>query len=411
MRFMTDYRLIYENKCSIIYLSMDTIETLISLSQYGNYEEDRLDETCPLADRLKPFVKSRHYNLNNIPEITRVKKSGGEVRLLKTVLTSACERNCNYCCFRVGRDFRRSALRPDEMAQVFHQLHIAGIAEGLFLSSGLTGGGVRTQDRLIDTAEILRTKFGYRGYLHLKIMPGAEKDQVLRAMQLADRVSINLEAPNSLRLEVLAPRKTFLEELLQPLQRAEEIRKTCSADQTLKRRWPSLATQFVVGSVGETDLELLHTSEYLFKKLNLARVYFSRFTPVADTPFENLPPENPLREIRLYQAGFLLRDYGYTLEDMNFLNNGNLPLDIDPKLAWAQANLRSAPLEINRADRLQLLRIPGFGPKGVDAILRTRRNHPIKEIGDLRRIGIHPERAVGFILINGRKPVEQLRLL
>jgi predicted DNA-binding helix-hairpin-helix protein len=242
-------------------------------------------------------------------------------------------------------------------------------------------------------------------------MPGAEKDQILRAMQLADRISINLEAPNPHRLEALAPRKTFLEELLQPLRWAAEIRLSLPSNLGFNRRWPSLATQFVVGSVGETDLELLQISEYLFQKLNLARVYYSHFTPVADTPFENLPPENPLRSLRLYQAGFLLRDYGYSMEEMDFTAGGNLLLNIDPKLAWARKHLLTAPLEVNTADRFQLLRVPGFGPKGVAAILKTRRQNPIKELGDLRRLGIKPDRALDFILLNGKHPVQQLRLL
>ena len=133
--------------------------------------------------------------------------NGQSIKLLKTLLTSACERNCHYCPFRAGRDFRRATFKPDEFASLFMKLHRAGAAEGIFLSSGVTGGGVRTQDRLLDTAEILRHKLGYRGYLHLKVMPGVEKAQVERAMQLADRLSVNLEAPTTERLARLARRE------------------------------------------------------------------------------------------------------------------------------------------------------------------------------------------------------------
>src|SRR3972149_9191437 len=125
---------------------------------------------------------------------------GKRIALLKTLLTSACERDCFYCPFRARRNYRRATFKPEEMASVFAQMNRAGIAEGLFLSSGIAGGGVRTQDRLLDSIDILRNKFRYRGYLHLKIMPGTERDQVERAMQLADRVSITLEAPNTRRL-------------------------------------------------------------------------------------------------------------------------------------------------------------------------------------------------------------------
>ena len=251
-----------------------------------------------------------------------VMPGGKTIALLKTMLTSACERDCYYCPFRAGRDFRRATFKPEEMAQTFNDLQRSRVAEGLFLSSGIAGGGIRTQDKLIDTIDVLRHKLNYRGYVHLKIMPGTERDQVLRAMQLADRISINLEAPNSRRLADLAPHKIFLEELLKPLQWAEEIRKTQPARLGWNGKWPSLTTQFVVGAVGENDLEILSTTAYLTKQLRLARAYFSAFNPVKDTPLENHAPENPWREHRLYQSSFLLRDYGFDLEDLPFLQNG-----------------------------------------------------------------------------------------
>ncbi len=186
--------------------------------------------------------------------------NGKNIKLLKTLLTSACERDCFYCPFRAGRDFRRATFKPEEFAKVFMGLNQAGIAEGVFLSSGITGGGLRTQDKLIATAEILRHKLGFRGYIHLKIMPGAEKSQVERVMQLADRVSVNLEAPNTERLARLAPHKQFLDELLRPLKWVEEIRQGEPANRGWNGRWPSTTTQFVVGGSDETDLELLATT-------------------------------------------------------------------------------------------------------------------------------------------------------
>jgi predicted DNA-binding helix-hairpin-helix protein len=148
------------------------------------------------------------------------------MRLLKTMLTTACERNCYYCPFRAGRNYRRQTFQPDDMAKTVADLHRAGVVDGLFLSSGIIKGGVATQDRLLDTAVLLRQKYGYRGYLHLKIMPGAEKAQVLQAMRLADRLSVNLEGANEQRLLALAPKKQFWTELLQSLQWIEEIRRT-----------------------------------------------------------------------------------------------------------------------------------------------------------------------------------------
>jgi predicted DNA-binding helix-hairpin-helix protein len=338
-----------------------------------------------------------------------VMPGGKTIALLKTMLTSACERDCYYCPFRAGRDFRRATFKPDEMARTFNDLQRSRVAEGLFLSSGIAGGGVRTQDRLIDTIDMLRNNLHYHGYVHLKIMPGTERDQVLRAMQLSDRISINLEAPNSRRLADLAPHKIFLEELLKPLQWAEEIRKTQPARLGWNGKWPSLTTQFVVGAVGENDLEILSTTAYLTKQLRLARAYFSAFNPVKDTPLENHAPENPWREHRLYQSSFLLRDYGFDLEDIPFTQKGFLPLDVDPKVAWARQNLRE-PIEINRADRRELLRVPGIGPKGVDAILVARRKSTLRDLKDLKALGILVARAAPFVLLNGHRPTWQLSL-
>src|SRR5512136_2871295 len=202
---------------------------------------------------------------------------GKRIALLKTLLTSACERDCYYCPFRAGRDFRRATFSADEMARVFDEMARRGQVEGLFLSSGIAGGGVRTQDKLIAAADILRRKYDFRGYVHLKVMPGAEMEQIRRAMQLADRVSVNLEAPNTQRLAQLAPHKVFLEELVRPLKLIESIRREQGGG-------PGSTTQFVVGGADETDRELLVTSAQLLREARLARVYFSRFNPVPGTP-------------------------------------------------------------------------------------------------------------------------------
>jgi predicted DNA-binding helix-hairpin-helix protein len=263
---------------------------------------------------------------------------------------------------------------------------------------------------LLDTADILRNKFGFRGYVHLKIMPGAEKAQVERAMQLADRVSINLEAPNSERLAKLAPNKTFFEELFRPLKWAEEIRRSQPAYKGWNGHWPSTVTQFVAGGSDETDLELLSTTSWLMKNVRLTRAYFSAFNPIPDTPLENKPAVDPLREHRLYQASFLLRDYGFDLEEMPFSREGNLPLRIDPKLAWAQMNLAEKPVEINRAEKRELLRVPGIGPKGVEAILKARRINRLRDVSTLKRMGIIAERAAPYLLLDGKRAGVQLSM-
>lgn len=379
---------------------MDTLARLKSLSSQMHLEPAE-DSGCPQLDTAEQPAGMI---------VNAVLPNGRRTSLLKTLLTSACERNCYYCPFRAGRNYRRVTLKPEEMARAFMELYRARLAGGLFLSSGIVAGGVKTQDKLIETAEILRQKYGFRGYLHLKIMPGAEFAQVERAMQLADRVSVNLEAPNTPRLLKLAPRKEFVEELLAPLRWVEQIRSTQPAQRGWNGRWPSSVTQFVVGAAGENDLELLSTTERLYRQYRLRRAYFSAFRPVEETPLENLPPASRQREFRLYQASFLMRDYGFSIEEMPFDSGGYLPENVDPKLAWAQAHLSERPVEINRADRQELLRIPGIGPKGAASILRARRAGRLKGPEDLRRIGVNPERALPFILLDGRQPGRQLAL-
>ena len=362
----------------------------------------------PAEDALCPQLSSRKQDEVYISSAAL--PNGKRISLLKTLLTSVCERNCFYCPFRSGRDFRRASFKPDEFAKLFMYMHKTGKVEGIFLSSGVVGGGIRTQDQLLDTAAIMRRKYNYQGYLHLKIMPGADKEQVRQAMLLADRVSINLEAPNTERLQRLAPKKQFLDELLSPLRWADEIRREQSPHQAWKGTWPSTVTQFVVGGADESDLELLTTTENLYHQMGLARAYYSAFNPIPDTPLENKTPTPLIRQNRLYQASFLLRDYGFSMEELPFETGGDLPLDTDPKTAWAKANFRDQPIEINRAPREILLRIPGIGPKGVQAILKARRDQKLVNLEMLIKLGIRAQKAAPFILIDGHQAARQLTL-
>lgn len=336
---------------------------------------------------------------------------GKSIKLLKTLLTSFCERNCYYCPFRSGRDFQRASFSPENFAELFMYLHQKRVVDGIFLSSGIIKDALFTQDQLIKTSEILRVKHKYRGYLHLKIMPGSDHDQIERAMQLADRLSVNLEAPNPERLERLAPKKQFLDELLEPLKWIDEIRRRRSPNKSWNGQWPSSVTQFVVGAVGDTDVELLSTTEHLYKSLNLGRVYYSRFNPIMDTPLENVPPTSIKREHRLYQASYLLRDYNFTLEELPFCDDGCLPAEKDPKLLWAEINLANQPVEINKAEYSELLRIPGIGPKGAKSIINARKIHPLMFLDDLKKLGINHQRAVPYILLNGKRPPYQSAFL
>jgi predicted DNA-binding helix-hairpin-helix protein len=396
---------------SLLKLAALSENMLVEVDDNSSYSTScLLNQPDCTASNLVGGSPDRPISRSDLPIHMAVLPNGRRVPILKTLLTSACEKNCFYCANRAGRDFQRQTFHPEEMAKLYMNLFRTGVVNGLFLSSGVAGGGIHTQDRLLDTAYIMRNKLGYRGYLHLKIMPGAEYAQVERALQLADRVSINLEAPNTERLSNLAPQKVFIEELLRPLRWVEDIRQKQPPLHAWNGRWPSTTTQFVAGGAGENDLELLQTTFFLHRALHLSRVYYSGFKPVAGTPLENEPAINPWRQHRLYQASFLFRDYGFDLEDMPLAQEGFLPLDVDPKMAYAKTHLSDRPVEINWADYNELLRIPGIGPHGARAILAARSKGRLHNLADLKALGISTKRAAPFILVDGHQCAAQLLL-
>ncbi len=378
-------------------------DTMTKLAQMGDatvYE--------PAGDQPQSERHHVRYQSHSLAEcITNVSTPQGKRPILKAMITTACERDCFYCPFRAGRSkMKRLTFTPDELASGLNTLQRAGQVQGMFLSSGIIKGSVTTQDKIIDTAAIVRKRYGYQGYLHLKVMPGIEYEQLFQIMQLADRVSVNLEGPTQERLDALAPKKDFKGELLKMLYWAEAIRRAHPG-----MKLAGTVTQFVVGAVGDTDSELLSMSDLLYRRAGLTRTYYSGFHPIVQTPFENLTATDPLREHRLYQASFLLRDYGWKVEDLPFLSDGNMQLDMDPKRAWAEKHLSSAPIEIMTARREQLLRLPGIGPTGADTIIQARQQGSLTELAHLRKLNIRaPEQAAPYILLNGRRPATQMSL-
>lgn len=377
------------------------LDTFEKLAQMGNSTEFEPAGETPVRETRA------QKNSKMLAEcISHVQTPRGAKPVLKTMMTTACERNCHYCVFRAERSqTKRVTISPDEMAGAFNKLNQAGQVDGLFLSSGIIKGGVTAQDKIIDTVEIVRQKYNYQGYVHLKIMPGADHDQLYRAMQIADRVSINLEGATSERLNALAPKKDFYYELLLQLERAHQIK------QDNPRIRASLVTQFVVGAVGDTDVELLSLSEKLYQQLGLARVYYMAFRPMIGTPFEHLARTEAIRQHRLYQSSFLLRDYSWDVEDLPFLQSGNLRTDVDPKKAWADVHLRHNPIEIMTADRQELMRLPGIGAKNAEVILKARRQQTLRHLSQLAQLKIRtPHELAPYVLLDGHQPPQQLSL-
>ncbi|MCS7170795.1 MAG: radical SAM protein [Aquificaceae bacterium] len=343
--------------------------------------------------RLAGFERDGELNFEDC--IFHASTPRGKVPILKLMQTTMCDKNCVYCAFRRDRDETiRMALKPEEVARGFMELYRAGKVKGLFLSSGIFGNPDFTMEKMIDTAKILREKYGFKGYVHLKLMPGASLQSVEEAVKVADRVSINLETSKEERLRRIAKGKSILKDMLQKIEYVDRFIR--------ERKGKSQITQMMVGVDEEKDEEIIKVVEFLNRRFKLSRVYFSAFFPVKGTPLESKNPENPWREHRLYQVDFLVREYGFGMDDFKkILRDGNLPLEKDPKIAWAEANPHLFPIEINTADYETLIRVPGIGKETAKEILRRRQEKRISSPSDLRGIR-NLTKILKFTLLNGK---------
>ncbi|MHB0856906.1 MAG: radical SAM protein [Anaerolineae bacterium] len=332
-----------------------------------------------------------------------VRPDGKRINLLKVLQSNICERDCAYCANRSQRDIRRTTFSPDELARTFDLMVQRRLVQGLFLSSGVCGSTAHATGRMLATVELIRRRYLFRGYIHLKILPGADDASIEASLRLAQRVSVNLEAPNRDRIGAISHTKSFESELLRPLQRAHHLR--------VEEGQPvSLTTQFVVGAADESDRELLSTASQLYSHIHLERAYYSAFQPIAQTPLEDHPATPAWREHRLYQADFLLRQYGFFPQEFVFAEQGDLPREADPKLLWALHHPEQFPIEVNTAPEPTLLRVPGIGPTSVKRLVTWRRQGRITELRQIRQAGALAERAAPFLLLNGVRPPFQQSL-
>jgi predicted DNA-binding helix-hairpin-helix protein len=339
---------------------------------------------------------------------------GGCTNLMRVMQTNACSLSCGYCPTFRGGDVPRVSISPDETARTFMDVHRRGLASGLFLTSGVPGRPARATDRMLATLDLLRRREGFTGYIHIKLLPGTEPAQVEEAARLANRISVNLEAPNDTYVHRLTHDKHFTADLLPKLEHAGRLL-------AARRRVPGgvpaagATTQFVVGAAGERDREILTVVDRLERRRLLHHAHFSAFQPVAGTPLENLPATPAARELRLYQAEHLLRQYGFALGELAFDRRGNLDLERDPKTAWARAQDAFFPLEVTRAPYEALLRVPGVGPATARTLVESRRTTTLRGREDLRAAGVDVARAAYYLTLRGRRlaptpPAEQLRL-
>jgi putative DNA modification/repair radical SAM protein len=335
------------------------------------------------------------------------------ISLLKILLTNHCVYDCVFCVNRASNDVPRARFTPEEVVTLTLDFYRRNYIEGLFLSSGIIRSPDYTMEQLIAVARTLRTEDRFNGYIHLKAAPGASPELIVEAGRWADRLSANVELPTQAALDSLAPEKshavieTTMAEIRERADAAREERR-------LDPRAPGFApagqsTQMVVGASGESDAEILRTASDLYGRHRLRRVYYTAYSPIPGAD-PRLPgrPAPLVREHRLYQADWLIRHYGFEASEITPPEAPQLDQTIDPKLAWALRHREHFPVDVNRDDRLRLLRIPGLGARNVEKILRIRRHHRIT-IADLAKLRVAVERARPFITTADHDP-EALRI-
>jgi putative DNA modification/repair radical SAM protein len=381
--------------------------------------------TLPLEQRLEILADSAKYDVScSSSGSNRAGKTGalGSTRasgichtwtadgrcisLLKILLTNACIYNCAYCQSRRSNDIPRAAMTPDEVVDLTMNFYRRNYIEGLFLSTGVIRSADYTMEQLIAVAERLREVERFNGYIHLKLVPGADPLLIALAGRYADRVSINIELPSRRSLALLAPDKPR-ESVINPMKQVSELLVEAREARTKSRRAPRFApagqsTQLIVGATPESDREIITLTEGLYNKLELKRVYYSAFIPgSSDSRLPALPTPPLLREHRLYQADWLLRFYGFAAHELLDEAHPNLDMRFDPKSDWALRHLELFPVEVNRVEYEVLLRVPGIGVRSAQRIVQARRGTRLGE-AELKKLGVVLKRARYFLTAGGR---------
>jgi putative DNA modification/repair radical SAM protein len=319
------------------------------------------------------------------------------ISLLKLLLTNFCRDDCQYCVNRRSSDIPRARFAVDEVVQLTLDFYRRNYIEGLFLSSGIIRSPDYTMEQMVDVARRLRDVHDFRGYIHLKTIPDADERLVALAGRYADRLSANIEMPTPEALTTLAPEKTA--RTIRLAMGRIRLRRDEAKEEP---RAPAFApagqsTQMIVGADASNDATILATASTLYASYRLKRVYYSAFSPIPGAS-ARLPGKPPplVREHRLYQADWLMRHYGFAHEEITAATGGALDLEIDPKLAWALANRERFPVDVNRADKETLLRVPGLGVRNVKRILATRRQRALR-YADLVKLRCDVEKAKAFV--------------
>lgn len=366
----------------------------------------RYDVSCASSGADKPGKAGKLGNASAAGICHTWTDDGRCLSLLKVLMTNACEYDCLYCANRRSNDIPRASFRPAELAELMIEFYRRNYIEGLFLSSAVAGGPDGTLERMVEVMRLLRDQYGFNGYIHVKIVPGASQELVEAAGFLADRVSVNMELCTTRSLALLAPQKAPAA-IAAPMRYIADRREAGIEE---ARLFPSAgrfvpagqSTQVIIGATPERDIQILGTAQRLYDGFGLKRVYYSAYIPVNGHP--NLPAlftaPPLLREHRLYQADWLLRFYKFRADELLDASAPDLDLEVDPKCAWALRHPERFPVDVNRAGLAELLRVPGIGPTSARRILEARRYRSLR-MDQLGRMGVVMRRATLFIRCPG----------
>jgi putative DNA modification/repair radical SAM protein len=329
------------------------------------------------------------------------------ISLLKILLTNDCIYDCKYCLNKVTNNIKRATFTPEEVAELTIQFYRRNYIEGLFLSSAVEKSPDHTMENIYKVLYLLRYKYNFWGYVHVKVIPGASPLLVEKTGALADRMSVNIELPTRESLKILAPQKK-IEKILEPMSLIKNETARYIEDKKHSVNAPRFvpggqSTQMIIGATPDSDKTILNVSQNLYDRFSMKRVFFSAYIPVVTSP--NLPAVSSmpplLREHRLYQADWLMRFYYFKSEELFTAIEPNLDLEFDPKMMYALRNLDRFPIEINKASYEELLRVPGLGVTSAQRIIRERKNAELS-YDTLKRMKTVLKRARYFITINGK---------
>ena len=334
-------------------------------------------------------------------------EDGRCISLLKILLTNHCIYDCAYCVTRKSNDIKRAAFKIQEVVDLTINFYRRNYIEGLFLSSGIFKDPDYTMERLIAVAKKLRLEENFNGYIHLKSIPGASDELMYEAGLYADRLSVNIEIPTVSGLKLLAPDKKH-EDFAKPMLKVKNEIIRFKEERKLLKSTPKYApagqsTQMIVGATGESDKDVMYSATHFYKNFHMKRVYYSGYVPVSnDSRLPSIGTQVPmLRENRLYQTDWLLRFYGFSVQELLNAEHPNLDMDVDPKLSWALRNLQHFPVDVNKADMSVLARIPGVGMTSVHKIMKARKFRKL-DWDHLKKMGVALNRAKYFILCDSR---------